>query len=113
MLETLENIVDETFPAIQQHSARHVRATQVGKQTYHSWQSVRYQNCKCMYGYAGAINHKLYHYTTEDDNVLEADQPEVVNRLLAEIWSKERILPPQENKFLHALCFLKFLAVWV
>ena len=103
MLKTLENIVDETFPAIQQHSARHVRATRVGKQTYHSWQSVRYQNCNCSYDYAGTVIHKLYHYMTNDENVVhDKNQPDVVNQLLEEIWSKKGILAPQENKFPHA-----------
>ena len=103
MVKRLENIVDKTFPAIQNQSTRLHRATQVGKQSYHAWQSVRYQNCNCFYPYEGTARHTLYHYTPVQEHVVDnQEQPAVVTQLLEELWSSKGILAPQENKFPHA-----------
>ena len=118
VVKHLENLVDTTFPAIREHSDRGHRATQVGKQSYHAWQSVRYQNCNCFYPYAGTARHTLYHYKPDveehdvEDQWQTTSQPDEVSKLLEALWSENGILAPQENKFPHAkLCPMNALIV--
>ena len=89
MVKTLESIVVKTFPAIQESHRKQQKATRVGNQSYHAWQSVRHQNCSCMYNYAGTKNHILYHYTPiMDDLVNEEKQPALINQMLDDLWSQ-------------------------
>ena len=115
MVKYLEGIVGETFPAIAATSFNATKATQVGKQGYHSWQAVRHQDCTCKYEYAGNAHHKLYQYAPMDQYVVdEHKQPKVVSQLLEALWSKKKgILATQEEKFQHAssLCPMNALIV--